>query len=117
MLAAALGFTAYSLFNHTQSDYLTVSQAKSQVASLENQTVRVRGNVVPESIDWDAGAKVMRFALSDGRDSLAVVYKGMVPDNFKPLADLVVEGRYGAEDTLEARGFIARRSLCNICHS
>ena len=116
VLAAGLSYVAYSLFMHSGADYLTVSELKSQVESLPDQQVRVGGKVAPGSIDWDDKAKVMRFGLTDDRETLTVVYEGIVPDNFKPGADLVVEGRYRPDDVFEALSFGSRRSVCNLCH-
>lgn len=111
-----LGYVAYSLFIHSGADYLTVSKLKSQAESLYGQQVRVEGRIAPGSIDWDNEANVIRFALTDDKESLTVVYQGVVPDNFKPGAALIVEGRYRPDDTFEARSFGNRRSVCNLCH-
>ncbi len=116
VLAVGLSYVAYSLFIHGGADYLTISELKSQVESLPDQQVRVGGNVVPGSINWDEKAKVMRFVLADDKESVAIVYEGIVPDNFKPGADLVVEGRYRPDGVFEALSFGSRRSVCNLCH-
>ena len=116
VLAVGLGYVAYTLFIHSGADYLTVSELKSQVESLHDQQVRVGGKVAPGSINWDDKAQVMSFVLADDRESLAVVYEGIVPDNFKPGADLVVEGRYRPDSIFEALSFGSRRSVCNVCH-
>ena len=114
--ALGLSYVAYSLFFHSGADYLTVSELRSQAESLYDQQVRVGGRIAPGSINWDDQAKVMRFALTDDRESLAIVYAGIVPDSFKPGADLVVEGKYRPDDVLEALSFGSRRSLCSFCH-
>ena len=116
VLAVGLSYVAYSLFIHSGADYLTVSELKSQVESLPDQQVRVGGKVAPGSIDWDDKAQVMRFALTDDKESLTIVYEGIVPDNFKPGAELVVEGRYRPDDVFEALSLGSRRSLCTLCH-
>ncbi len=111
-----LSYATYSLFSHSGADYLTVSEFMSQAESIYDQQVRVGGKVVPGSIDWDDKTKVMRFVLTDDRESLTIVYKGIVPDNFKPGTDLVVEGKYRTDGILEATSFGSRRSFCNLCH-
>lgn len=116
VLVLGLGYAGYSLFIHTQADYLPVSEMMSQAESLQDQRVRVGGKVAPGSIEWDDRAKVMRFALTDGGESLTVVYEGIVPDSFKPGADLIVEGRYRQDGVLEALSFGRPRSVCNLCH-
>ncbi len=116
VLAVGLGYVAYSLFTHSGADYLTVSELKSQAESLADQQARVGGRIVPGSINWDDEAKTIRFVLADNKESLAVVYEGIVPDNFKPGADLVVEGRYRPDDVFEVLSIGSRRSICNLCH-
>ncbi len=116
VLALGLSYTAYSLVIHTGADYLTISELKSQAESLYDQQMRIGGKVAPGSINWDDEVQVMRFVLTDDRESLTIVYKGIVPDNFKPGADLVVEGKYYPDDTFEALNFGSGRSFCNLCH-
>ncbi len=116
VLVVGLGYVAYSLFAHGGDDSLTVSKLKSQTESIYDQQVSVVGKVALGSINWDEKGKVIRFVLTDDRESLAIVYKGIVPDNFKPGADLVVEGKYRPDGVFEALSFSSRRSLCTFCH-
>ena len=116
VLVVGLSYIAYSLFVHSGADYLTVSELKSQVESFPDQQVRVEGKVVPGSINWNDKTKVVKFVLADDRESLTIVYQGVVPDSFKPGADLVVEGKYRPDNTFEALSLGSRRSLCNFCH-
>ncbi len=116
VLAAGLGYAAYSLFIHSGADYLTVSELKSQAESLYDQQVRVEGKVAPGSIDWDEKSKIIRFTLTDDAASLTVVYEGIVPDNFKPGTELVVVGNYGTDGVFQVVSLGSRRSVCNVCH-
>ena len=115
-LAIGFGYMAYTLVIHGGVDYLTVSELKSQAESLNSKLVRVEGRVVPGSINWDDKAKSVSFAITDDTEQLTVVHQGVVPANFKPGADLIVEGKYRSDDVLEALSFGSRRSLCNSCH-
>jgi cytochrome c-type biogenesis protein CcmE len=116
VLALGLSYAAYSLFIHAGVDSLTVSELKAQAESLNNQPVRVGGRVAPGSIDWDDEAKVIRFILTDDLENLAIVYEGIVPDSFKPGAELIVTGTYRPDDVLEAVSIGREGSLCNSCH-
>lgn len=116
VLVIGVGYQVYAWFIHTEADYLTVSEAKSQMKSLNDQMARVGGRVVPGSIDWDDRAKIMWFSLSDDKENLKIIYQGIVPDNFKPGAEIIIEGKYGTEDTFEVSSFVSRRSLCTLCH-
>ena len=116
VLVVGVGYAAYLLFSHKGADSLTVSELRSQAEFLHDQHLRVEGRVAPGSVDWDDKAQVMRFVLTDDNESLHIVYKGIVPDNFKPGADLVVEGRHRPDGVFEALSFGSRRSLCSFCH-
>ena len=116
VLAMGLGYVAYALLIHSGADYLTVSELKSQAESIYGQQVRVTGKVALGSVDWDEKVQVIRFALTDDRESLPIVHKGTVPDDFKPGADLAVEGKYRPDGVFEALGFSSHRSLCTFCH-
>ena len=114
VLAVGIAYLGYSLFAHTQEDFLSVSAFKSQ-AQYDRQ-VNLGGKVVPGSTKWDEQTRQLRFNLSDNKESLTVVYQGVVPDDFKVGAEVIVTGKYG-KDAFEATGFISRRSLCKLCHS
>ena len=116
LLAVGLSYVVYSLFIHSGADYLTVSELKSQVESFLDQQVRVEGKIVPGSIDWNDKTKVVKFVLTDDRESLTIVYQGVVPDNFKPGADLIVKGKYRPDGSFQAVSFDRPRSVCNFCH-
>ena len=116
VLAVGLGYVAYSLFIHSGTENLTVSALRSQGESLYDRQLRVEGKVAAGSINWDEKSKIMRFTLTDDKESLTIVYQGFVPENFKPGAELVVEGRYRTDGVLEASSFGSRRSVCNLCH-
>ena len=111
-----VSYASYWLFSHNGADSLTVSELRSQAESLYDQQLRVEGKVVPGSIDWDDKAQVVRFVLTDNKGSLSVVYRGIVPDNFKPGADLITEGKYNPDGVFEALSFGSPRSVCSFCH-
>lgn len=116
VLALGLSYLAYSRLTQRGADNLTISELKTQVESLNDQHIIVEGKVAPGSIDWDDKVKVMRFTLTDDRERLTVVYKGVVPDYFKPGADLIVVGKYRPDNTFEAASIGRRGSLCTTCH-
>jgi cytochrome c-type biogenesis protein CcmE len=116
VLAVGLSYLVYSLVIHSGADFLTVSELKSQAESLYNQQTRVGGQVAPGSIHWNNKAKVLSFVLTDDSESLNIVYSGIVPDSFKPGADLIIEGKYQPDNIFEATSFGRPRSICNLCH-
>lgn len=116
MIIAGIGYTAYLLFSHEGAGSLTVSELRSQAESLHDQRLKVEGRVASGSIDWDDKAQIISFVLTDEKETLAVVYRGIAPDGFKPGVELIVEGRYTADGTFEALDFGNDRSFCAVCH-
>jgi cytochrome c-type biogenesis protein CcmE len=62
--------------------------AKPAGASLED--LRVRGIVVPGSVDHQD--LVLKFQLTDGANTIPVTYRGIVPDTFEEEGEVLVEG-------------------------
>ena len=117
MLVVGVAYAAFLFFGHQGADSLTVSEVSLQAESLHDQQVRVEGRVVPGSVEWDDKTQVIRFVLTDDRESLAIVYEGIVPDSFKPGNELEVQGSYRSDGTFEARSFGRPSSVCSFCHS
>ncbi len=116
VMAVGIAYAGYSLFMHTETEYFTVSEVKQQANSLYGQQTRAEGKVAQGTIDWDSGSRTLRFALADGGESVAVVFQGIAADEYKPGAELTVEGKYRTDGVFEATGFGSRRSVCGICH-
>lgn len=116
VLIAGISFAAFSFFSHRGSGVLAVSELKSKANSLQNQQLWVKGKVASGSINWDDKTRVIRFALIDDRESLNILYQGTLPDNFKPGADLEVQGSYRSDGIFEAQSFGRPASFCAICH-
>lgn len=97
-------------------DQLSVGELLARSASLSGQTVNVRGVVVPGSISWDDGTKVLMFALADDEGQVDTVYKGVPPDEFGSGADLLVVGTFNSDGILQAVHIREPGTLCAVCH-
>ncbi len=107
------GYLVYSGFAAGRTYFLEVSQALAK-APEELRRVRLFGTVRAEGIIRSEGVSGVDFLLQDAADPAAVVsvvYKGTVPDAFKPGAEVIVEG-----DVLPGRRFEAH-SLTTSCPS
>ena len=116
VLVVGVAYAAFLFFGHQGADSLTVSEVSLQAESLHDQQVRVEGRVVPGSVEWDDKTQVIRFVLTDDRETLSIIYQGIVPDNFKPGNELEVQGSYRSDGTFEARSFGKPSSFCSFCH-
>ena len=88
--------------------YMTVSELLAQRETLGAEPVRVQGKVVADSVKEDPASKTLSFVVSDGQNSLPVVYRGVVPDSFQPDAEVVMEGMLTEGGSFEATSLLAK---------
>jgi len=87
--------------------YLTVSEYAGSPERASGE-FRISGKVAEGTIDRPASGREVRFALTDGLQTIPVDYRGQIPDAFVDGADVVVEGRQGADGTFQAHLLLAK---------
>lgn len=108
VIAVAIIYLIYSGIQKGGLYYLTVSELKEQGSIAYGQSTRVNGNVLDGSIQWDFEEHTLRFIISDGENKLSIVYRGVAPDTFRGGIEVVVEGKYTAENIFEADKIMAK---------
>lgn len=108
VIAVAIIYLIYSGIQKGGLYYLTVSELKEQGSIAYGQSTRVNGNVLDGSIQWDFEEHTLRFIISDGENKLPIVYRGVAPDTFRGGIEVVVEGKYTAENIFEADKIMAK---------
>ena len=112
--AAGIGLSLSSNGSDAMADHLTVTQAKTDGTG---QAIKVGGDVVPGSVDWDYETRSLRFTLSGDGDEISVFYEGVAPNDFEPGAPLLVEGTYSADGGFRATSLATTTSpFCKACH-
>ncbi|MHB1133942.1 MAG: cytochrome c maturation protein CcmE [Chloroflexota bacterium] len=106
VMVAAVAYLFFSAAQSAGVYYLTIAEARSGDAGTGQ--VRVTGQVVAGSIQYDAKSMQARFTLADGSDSLPVEYKGVLPDAFVDQADVIVEGRYADGQPFQAKQILTK---------
>ncbi|MBW2621556.1 MAG: cytochrome c maturation protein CcmE [Deltaproteobacteria bacterium] len=106
VILAVVGYLVYAGLRDTMTYYLTVSEVLANPPEVRNEnTVRVGGNVTPDSVKWDPKSLRLDFKIEDmegSASSLKVSYKGVVPDSFKPGIDVLLEGKYKGDGKFAA---------------
>lgn len=97
-----IGYLIYTGLRDTMIFYLTVSEVMAQPLEDLSQTQKVGGFVTAESVKWDPKTLNLSFKLEDQQASLNVNYAGVVPDSFKPGAEVIVEGTYRGSGSFQA---------------
>jgi cytochrome c-type biogenesis protein CcmE len=73
--------------------YKTVSEAVAERSAQGANRFRLAGAVVPGSVEQTA--KGVRFAVTDGSESVTVEHRGDPPDLFEARVPVLCEGRWG----------------------
>lgn len=97
-----VGYLVYTGIRDTMVFYLTVSEVMAKPPSDLSGTLKVGGLVTADSVQWDPKTLKLSFNLEDPQSHLTVHYAGVVPDSFKPGAEVIVEGTYHAPGTFSA---------------
>ena len=72
--------------------------------------VRLGGQVVPGSINWDPEALDLSFAVSDGETQIRVKSTGAPPAMFQDTIGVVVEGTYDRSGVFHSTNLMVRHS-------
>lgn len=88
------GYLAYSGVRSGMAYYLTVGELLDRAATVMDSDIRLSGKVAVDGLAWDQVSGNLQFLVTDGTRTLPVRYRGVVPDAFKPGAEVVVEGRF-----------------------
>jgi cytochrome c-type biogenesis protein CcmE len=83
IIILVIGYLIYDGMIGTMTYYLTVSEVLAKSSELENETIRMGGNVSPESVQWNPKKLMLLFKIEDDKSSISVDYRGVVPDSFK----------------------------------
>ena len=107
IVLAAIYLITLSLGNSV-SYYLTVSELMDRSNELYDTRVRVIGNIVEGSVQWNAEEVELEFMIAEGGETLSVIYNGARPAGFEPGSDILVEGKLQSGQTFFADQLILR---------
>ena len=88
--------------------FLTVSQLRAKASEFQDQSVRISGAIIGDSIQFDAQTLHLEFEIVDSAEQigaqqpLRIVYEGPKPELLQPHAQAIVEGRLGADGAFQA---------------
>jgi cytochrome c-type biogenesis protein CcmE len=91
--------------------YLTPQELETRIAAdpgFAETGVKVGARVVPGSIVRAASGREVSFRVTDGAQTVPVVYRGIAPDTFTDGVDVVVEGRLAPDGTFHATTLLAK---------
>jgi cytochrome c-type biogenesis protein CcmE len=87
--------------------YMTVAEFM-EAPDQTRSGLRVNGKVVHGTIERHDTGEDVGFSMTDGQATLAVYYRGIIPDTFVDGADVVVEGRLQSDGVFAAHVLLAK---------
>ena len=108
-IAAIVGaaLLAMSALKDQAAYFYTPSDAAKDGVTI-GQAVRLGGMVQKGSIVRDPDGVTIRFVVTDGKETVPVRFRGIVPDLFKEDSGVVAEGRFEAGRTFAADNILAK---------
>jgi len=119
LLGGALLFMAIAIviiqgFASGDQYFLTVSQLHTKGPEFVNQSLRVSGTVIGDSIQFDAQKLHLEFDIVDSveqintQSPLRIVYEGPRPELLQEHAQAIVEGRLSDDGTFVADSLLLK---------
>lgn len=110
VVLSAFGYLLYGGIGNNLVYFLTPGELLAKGTKAVDVPVRLGGQVVPGSVQWDAAKLDLRFRVTDGQKEVAVHAMGAPPQMFRPGIGAIVEGRYNRSGVFEATTLIVRHS-------
>jgi len=109
VVIASLAWLILSGVKQTGLQYLSVTELAQLQAPPKSGGFRLDGKVKAGSWTYDQKAPRLAFAMTDGKESIGVIYDGLMPDAFGDGREVVVEGTYRhADKTLHASKLVTK---------
>ncbi len=111
VVVLAVGGLIYMGVKSASMYYLTAAELHAKGDAAYTEDVRVGGLVTEDSVQQDESTNTLRFVMQDKKTpdhSLKVVYRGVVPDAFKPGGEVVLDGRLQRDGTFVATNLLAK---------
>ena len=113
-VAIVLGAFGYLVFGGLEKNvvfFLTPQELLAKGTAGYDVPVRLGGQVMPGSVQWDAKALDLRFKVQDNAGGVVLVHsKGAPPQMFRDGMGVVVEGRYGRDGVFSSEQLMIRHS-------
>ena len=108
LLVIVVSYLFYLSFGSSVSYYVTVSEFSARGTELHDTNVRVAGKIADSPIEWNAEDLQLRFAITEGGETMTVIYQGAKPSGFKEGSNILVEGKCHSDDVFRASQLIMK---------
>jgi cytochrome c-type biogenesis protein CcmE len=111
LIVGVVGYLFATGIQETGVYFLTPSELAQKVAgdpTFYDLGVKMGANVVPGTVERDIANRTVRFRITDGGASYAVLFRGIPPDTFTDSVEVVVEGRLQRDGVFHATSLLAK---------
>ncbi len=108
VILGAIGFFIFNSLQGNQQYFLTLAEMKSKGDIAAKETVRIGGNLAPNTTKIDSKNVTAQFTITDGANLLPVAYKGVLPDTFEKSTQVIAEGKMGSDGVFHASLVLAK---------
>ena len=99
VIALAILYLILTAARSTAAYFLTVEELHAKGSAVYGRSLRVSGKVVGDSVDFNSRDLVLRFQIAgESGETLPVVFNGPRPDQLRPEADIIVEGKFDGQE-------------------
>lgn len=109
-ILGTFGFLLYGGIGENLVYFLTPQELLAKGDRVYDAPVRLGGQVVPGSVQWNADALDLRFQLTDGSQKVEVHSRGAPPQMFRDGIGVVVEGKYRRSGVFESTSLMVKHS-------
>ena len=106
--AGAFGYLALSNVGENLVYYWSPSELRAEGDDAIGAMVRLGGLVKPGSIDREGDGLTLRFAVTDGEESVPVYAQAVPPAMFREGIGVVLEGRMGEDGTFNCNRLMVK---------
>ena len=110
VLLGAFGYLAYGGVEENLVYFLTPSELVAKGDKAIDRPVRLGGQVVPGSVQWNADKLDLRFRVTDGTKEVLVHSTGAPPQMFRAGIGVVVEGRHDRSGVFKSHSLMVKHS-------
>ena len=98
VIALAIVYLIFTATQSTAAYFLTIGEMNAKGSAIYGRNVRVTGKVITDTVDYNSRDLILRFKIVDDKgDTLPVLFNGPKPDELRPDAEAIVEGKYDGQ--------------------
>ncbi len=112
IIFGVIGYLIVNAVQTTGAYYMEVHEIRGNEAALMGKQIRVSGEIIQETVNWDAPNLTLTFSIRDQTgtgDTLRVYFHGVMPDNFtRPGSTTILEGKLREDGVFVAKTLLLK---------